>query len=91
VSKIFSADWQAGFLGIAGNVEIDFFGGNDQRAEDRLSKVTKRQLRRFDLSKADSPWPDSPLPIVSLSLSHCSLTLPALYLLTHTSNTTNAA
>jgi hypothetical protein len=41
VSKIFSADWQAGFLGIAGNVEIDFFGGNDQRAEDRLKGYKK--------------------------------------------------
>jgi hypothetical protein len=40
VSKIFSADWQAGFLGIAGNVAIDFIGGNDQRAKDHLSKIT---------------------------------------------------
>ena len=37
VSKIFSADWQAGFPGIAGNAEIDSIGGSDQRAKDHLS------------------------------------------------------
>ena len=34
VSKIFSADWQAGFPGIAGSAEIDFIGVNDLRAKD---------------------------------------------------------
>jgi hypothetical protein len=51
VSKIFSADWQAGFPGLAGNAEIDSIGGSDQRAKDRLSKITNRQLRRFDLRR----------------------------------------
>ncbi len=51
VSKIFSADWQAGFLGIAGNVAIDFIGGNAQRAKDHLSKITNAQLRKFNLSR----------------------------------------
>ncbi len=51
VSKIFSADWQAGFPGIAGNAEIDFIGGNDPGAKDRLSKITKGQLRRFELRR----------------------------------------
>ena len=60
VSKILSADWQAGFLGIAGNAEIDSIGGSDQKAKDHLSKITNGQLRRFDLSKVDSPWLDSP-------------------------------
>jgi hypothetical protein len=51
VSKIFSADWQAGSPGIAGNAEIDSIGGSDQRAKDHLSKITNRQLRRFDLRR----------------------------------------
>ena len=51
VSKIFSAEWQAGFLGIAGSAGIDSIGGNDQRAKDPLSKVTKGRLRRFDLAR----------------------------------------
>jgi hypothetical protein len=42
VSKIFSADWQAGFLGIAGNVEIDFSGGNDQRAKNHSQGLQAR-------------------------------------------------
>lgn len=91
VSKIFSADWQAGFPGIAGNAEIDSIGGSDQRAKDRLSKVTKGQLRRFDLSKADSPWPESPPncflisltlflnPSCTVSLGHIRPTPPALF------------
>ena len=51
VPKIFSADWQAGFPGNAGNAEIDFIGGNDQRAKNHLSKGTGAQLRRFDLRR----------------------------------------
>ena len=42
VSKIFSADWQAGFPGIAGNAESDFIDGNDPRAKDHLLQITER-------------------------------------------------
>ena len=82
VSKICSADWQAGFPGIAGNVAIDFIGGNDQRAKDHLSKITNAQLRKFDLSRVS--WLNSPT-IPSSSLSYRALILPAPYLPAHTS------
>lgn len=47
-AKISSADWQAGFLGIAGSAGISFIGGNDSIAKDHLSRTTGSQLRRFN-------------------------------------------
>jgi hypothetical protein len=64
------------------NAEIDFIGENAQRAKDHLSKITSTQLRKFDLSRV--PWPNSPT-ILSSSLSHGALTLPAPYVPAHTS------
>ena len=81
VSKIFSAEWQAGFLGIAGSAGIDSISGNDSRAKDHLSKITNTQLRKLDLN---SPT------ISSSSLSHHALTIPAPYLPAHTSGTSTS-
>ena len=67
VSKIFSADWQAGFPGIAGNAESDFIDGNDQRAKDHLSKGTGAQLRRFDLRRQTVHGLIHPQPLPHLS------------------------
>jgi hypothetical protein len=39
VSKISSADWEVGFLGIAGSAGIDFIDGNDPRAKDHPSRI----------------------------------------------------
>jgi len=45
-TKIFFADWQAGFPGIAGCAGIDFICENDPMANDHLSMPTEVSERR---------------------------------------------
>ena len=77
VTKISSSEWQAGFLGIASNAEIDFIGENDPMAKDQLSRDYDISVEKIHSQQMEAPVPDPPA-ILSSPLLLRYLALPAM-------------